>query len=119
MKFPATMISAGVSKLLSLIIGISSHRQGITLIDEIENGFYFKTFPEIWSILLKLTKECDGQIFASTHSWECLKAVVPSIREDVNAFSLIRTAKNVSECAVEMFRGDDVLSAIETDIEVR
>jgi predicted ATPase len=118
-RVPATMISAGVNKFLSLIIGISSHRQGVTLVDEIDNGFYFKTLPEIWSILLKLAKECDGQIFASTHSWECLKAAVPTIREDVKAFTLIRTSKNVSECTAEVFRGDDVLSAIESDIEVR
>jgi hypothetical protein len=93
-KVPATMISAGVSKFLSLIIGMSSHRQGVVLIDEIDDGFYFKTLPEIWSIFLKLTKESEGQIFASTHSLECLKAV-------------------------EVFRGDDVLSAIESGIEVR
>jgi predicted ATPase len=113
------MISAGVNKFLSLIIGISSHRQGVILVDEIDNGFYYKTLPELWSILLKLTKECDGQIFASTHSLECLKAAVPTIHEDVNAFTLIRTSKDVSECTAEVFRGDDVLSAIESDIEVR
>lgn len=118
-KIPATMISAGVNKFLSLIIGISSHRQGISLIDEIDNGFYFKTLPDIWSIILKLTKECDGQIFASTHSWECLKASVPSIHDDVNSFSLIRTSKINSECAAEVFHGEDVLSAIKSNIEVR
>jgi AAA15 family ATPase/GTPase len=118
-KIPATMISAGVNKFLSLIIGISSHRQGVTLVDEIDNGFYYKTLPEIWPILLKLTNECDGQIFASTHSWECLKAAVPTIHEDVDAFTLIRTSKDVSGCTAEVFRGKDVLSAIEADIEVR
>ncbi|WP_230685482.1 hypothetical protein, partial [Streptococcus pneumoniae] len=65
------------------------------------------------------TKECDGQIFASTHSWECLKAAVPTIHKDVDAFSLIRTTRGDSGCTAEVFRGRDVLSAIESDIEVR
>jgi AAA15 family ATPase/GTPase len=119
LKIPASVISAGVDKFLSLIIGISSHRQGVLLVDEIDNGFYFKTLPEIWSIMLKLTNESEGQIFASTHSWECLKAAIPTIRDDANAFTLIRTSRNVPECTAEVFRGEDVLSAIESDIEVR
>lgn len=118
-KIPAAMISAGVNKLLSLIIGIASHRKSVTLIDEIDNGFYFKTLPDIWSILLKLAKECEGQIFASTHSWECLKAAVPTIRDAVDDFTLIRTSRGESASNVEIFRGDDVLSAIESDIEIR
>jgi hypothetical protein len=116
---PAAMISAGVNKFLNIILGISGHRRGVLLTDEIDNGFYFKTLPDIWSILLKLTNETEGQVFASTHSWECLKAAVPTIREDVNAFTLIRTTRHVPECTAEVFRGEDVLSAIESDIEVR
>ena len=73
----------------------------------------------MWSILLSLTEECDGQIFASTHSWECLKAAVPIIHKNVDAFALIRTSKDISGCTAEVFRGRDVLSAIESDIEVR
>lgn len=118
-KIPATIISAGVNKFLSLIIGMSSHRRGVSLVDEIDNGFYFKKLPEIWSILLNLAKECEVQIFASTHNLECLKAVAPLIHEDADAFTLIRTIKNDQECTAEVFRGDDVRAAIESDIEVR
>ncbi len=117
---PAAMISAGVNKFLSMIIGISSHRLGVYLADEIDNGFYYKTLPDIWSTLLKLANESEGQVFASTHSWECLKAAIPTIRENVNAFTLIRTSRQQEpECTAEVFRGEDVLSAIESDIEVR
>jgi AAA15 family ATPase/GTPase len=118
-KIPATMVSAGVNKFLSIIIGLLTHRQSVALVDEIDNGFYFKTLPEIWSILLRLTKESEAQIFASTHSWECLKAAVPTIHEDVNAFTLIRTSKDVAGCTAEVVRGIDVVSAIEANIEVR
>ena len=118
-KLPATMVSAGVNKFLSLIIGLSSHRQGVALVDEIDNGFYYRTLPEIWSILLRLTKECDAQIFASTHSWECLKAALPAMHEDADAFGLIRTSKSGFGCTAEVICGDDVRSAIEEEIEVR
>jgi len=118
-KIPSTLISAGVNKFLSLIIGISSHRRGVSLVDEIDNGFYFKKLPDMWSVLLNLAKECEVQIFASTHSLECLKAVAPLIREDADAFTLIRTIKNDQECTADVFRGDDARAAIESDIEVR
>lgn len=118
-KLPSTMVSAGVNKFLSLIIGLSSHHGGVALVDEIDNGFYYKTLPEIWSILLRLTKESDAQIFASTHSWECLKAALPAMHDDADAFALIRTSKSGFGCTAEVICGDDVRSAIEEEIEVR
>lgn len=118
-KLPATMVSAGVNKFLSLIIGLSSHHGVVALVDEIDNGFYYKKLPEIWSILLQLTKECDAQIFASTHSWECLEAALPAMRDDSNAFALIRTSKSGFGCTAEVISGDDARSAIEEEIEVR
>jgi AAA15 family ATPase/GTPase len=118
-KLPLSFVSAGINKFFSILTGIVTRSQGVVLIDEIENGLYYGKLSSLWSTILRSANQYDTQIFASTHSWECLRAAIPAIREDVHAFTLIRTSRNVPECTAEVFRGEDVLPAIESDIEVR
>lgn len=118
-KIPLGLISSGVNKLLSLLVAIASYPQGVILIDEIENGFYHERLASIWTVLLRLCKRNDTQIFATTHSVECLRAALPSIRGNESEFCLIRTEKENGECAAKVFSSREFESAIEQEIEVR
>ena len=62
---PLNSISAGVAKFVSYILTISAMENGVVLIDEIENGFYFDKMPSIWRSLFRLAKKHNVQIFAS------------------------------------------------------
>ena len=73
-KLPLVLISAGVSKTVSLLIAAAVSRGGVVVVDEIENGLYFGKMELIWASLVELCKENDTQLFATTHSRECLIA---------------------------------------------
>ena len=54
------------------------------MIDEIENGLHHSVLPIIWKGLFLAAKEVDVQIFATTHSWECVLAADQAAREGEN-----------------------------------
>lgn len=118
-KFPVGVLSGGINKLLSLLLALVDKPSGIVLVDEIENGFYFERLESIWFLLHDIAKERDSQIFASTHSRECLQALLALAQKEPEDVALIRTEKINGECGIEVFRGDQVASALRQEVDVR
>ncbi len=118
-KVPVSLISEGIYKLMSILLGIAESPGGAVLIDEIENGFYFETLPEIWKLLFEFAEEYKSQLFISTHSLEAIRQLSPLLEVDGGKFSLLRTEKTNGECVVRQFPGLSFRNAIEQKIEVR
>ncbi|HVP44383.1 MAG TPA: AAA family ATPase, partial [Terriglobales bacterium] len=118
-KVPIGMVSGGVNKHLSILLAIANLRHGIVLIDEIENGFYYERLLPLWRTLLKFCDQFDVQLFASTHSLECLRAALSSLEGHEQDFSLIRLEREDRECTAKLFSGRQLESAILHEIEVR
>jgi predicted ATPase len=118
-KVPVSIVSGGTHKLISILLGISSQPKGVVLIDELENGFYYKTLPKVWEALLAFCKAYSVQVFASTHSKECLVAALPALQGHEDRFRLIRAEKKVGQSILRVYKGDEFEAAIETKTEVR
>lgn len=80
-KLPVNLLGDGVTRLLSLLLHISSLQNGYLLVDEIENGFHHETLPSIWKAIYHAAKLQRCQIFATTHSYECLTAYSDGLGE--------------------------------------
>ncbi len=119
LKVPLGLLSGGINKLVAIMLAVAGRPQSVILIDEIENGFYYQLFPRIWSALLYLCKQQDTQIFASTHSEECLRALGKFASNKEDDFALIRTERSDGHCTARVFGGRQLHSAIEQNIEVR
>lgn len=62
----------GMSRLASLILAIGNARNGVVLIDEIENGFHHTMMSKVWEAIDEAANDFNTQIFATTHSLECV-----------------------------------------------
>ena len=51
------------------------------MIDEIETGIHHSRQKDFWSNILKICKELNVQLFATTHSEECIKAFYEASKE--------------------------------------
>ena len=71
---PVPLIGEGMRRLLSIVLAIANAPGGIVLIDEIENGLHYSVLPNVWKALADAARRNDVQVFAATHSWECLRA---------------------------------------------
>jgi hypothetical protein len=120
-KLPVALISDGVNKLLSVLLAIASFPQGMILIDEFESGFYYKRLPSIWESVYAFARFNEVQIFATTHSQECLHAVVPVLQKNAHDFCLLRANRMAEDSAsvIVRFEGEQLLSALSKDGEIR
>jgi hypothetical protein len=118
-KFPVGLISDGINKLLSLLLGIAMMPNGTVLIDQIEDGFYFKRIPTIWKIIHKFAKANGTQIFATTHSQECLNALLPVLEANEEDFALLRASRSDNSIRFSVSNGRRFASALSQEFELR
>ena len=69
-----TQAGHGLGKLFSLYCQMLVSRAEVLLVDEIENGFDSGAMPQIWKGIATLAASENIQVFATTHSRECLDA---------------------------------------------
>jgi AAA15 family ATPase/GTPase len=117
---PLTIVSAGAAKYLNILLSIAFVKEGIVMVDEIENGIYWKKMPKIWQTLRNFCNYNNVQLFAATHSNECIQALLPIMNENVEDFSLIRTeVDNNGDYKIRQFYGKSFRAALEKKGEVR
>ncbi len=64
----------GMLRILQLILAVFPARGGLLLIDEFENGLHYSVQEEVWKLIFQLAKELDIQVFATTHSLDCIQS---------------------------------------------
>jgi len=84
----------GIKKYISIICSINIARDGYLFIDEIENGIHYTNLDKLWEIILTVSKEQSVQVFATTHSKECIESYARVAKklgdEDVKFLSLYK-----------------------------
>ena len=117
---PIALSGLGMMKLLRLIVNMLSVPGGILLIDEIEVGLHWRSFLSIWKVMTKLSKSYDVQVFATTHSRECLNAAVEAFSNEqefnLGVFRLEQTKNGLQSIA---YSKDTIKAAIDNDLEIR
>lgn len=65
---PINYLGAGIISIVYLIIYMLNSENGILLVDELENGIYYKKFNNLIKTLDDLSRELNVQLFITTHS---------------------------------------------------
>ena len=118
-KVPIGLLSYGASKFAAILVGICSAPHGAVLIDEIENGWYYKSWPAMWQQITAIAEETKTQVVATTHSKEFLQCITPMVSDNPKDYGLIHTAKINGECKVREYSGREFATALEQGFEVR
>jgi AAA15 family ATPase/GTPase len=71
---PINILGSGIFKIMSILLAIIAYPNGIVMIDEIENGLYPSSQEILWHAIFEAAKKHNVQIFATTHSIECIRA---------------------------------------------
>jgi hypothetical protein len=71
---PATQMGQAFNRLLHIYAEILTSQTNVLLIDEVENGIFSESLPLIWKGLFAICQQQNVQIFATTHSRECIMA---------------------------------------------
>ncbi|NPA62848.1 MAG: AAA family ATPase [Methanococci archaeon] len=73
---PINVMGDGILKLLIILSAIYNAKDGFVFIDEIENGLHYTSLEILWRGIFEASKKFNVQLFATTHSWECIKAYI-------------------------------------------
>ncbi len=73
-RVPLSQAGQGISRIIDIFSELLGRRPNICLIDEVENGLYYLTLPRVWKAIATVAEKLDIQIFATTHSNECVQA---------------------------------------------
>lgn len=121
---PMGFLGDGICRLLSMALAFHEARNGVILVDEIENGLHHSKLKGIWQHVFRLAHAFDVQVFATTHSYECIRAAHSAFKETEigDDFSLLRLQRNLRTGQIESIAYDDKEAldyAMEYEREVR
>lgn len=110
----------GMARLLSISLNLVKCRNGILLIDEIESGLHYSVLPDVWKLIFKTARDLNVQVFATTHSYDCIDAFAQAaIADEESDGNLIRLARNDDQIKAFIFDEKQLETITKEHIEVR
>jgi AAA15 family ATPase/GTPase len=92
---------------------------GILLIDEIESGLHYSIQTEMWKMVFQIANDLNIQVFATTHSKDCVEAFQRVASEHPEQGVLVRLGRKKDDIVASVFKEADLAVAVEQDVEVR
>lgn len=90
------------------------------MVDEIDTGLHYSVLADMWKLVIETAKRLNVQVFATTHSLDCVHALAwvqeqnPSLASEV---TLHRVEKDAP--ATVVYSMDEIAIAERGQIEVR
>ena len=92
----------------------------MVLIDEIENGLHYSVLTQVWQAIAKAARQNDVQVFATTHSWECIRAADEAFAaEEPFDFRLHRLDRIGDAIEVVSYDQEGIEVSLTTGLEMR
>ncbi|MCY4438280.1 MAG: AAA family ATPase [Chloroflexi bacterium] len=117
---PLLHMGEGIAHVLSWLLAIKTIKNGTILIDEFENGLYYTALVDVWKAISAAARESNLQVFATTHSWECVlaahRAFVESNEYD---FRLHRLERRDGKVIALTYDEEQLATSIHANLEVR
>lgn len=121
--FPYTQLGQAFTRTLEIYCELFANQPKILLIDEIENGLYYEGLVDFWKGLFEAIEAQDVQLFATTHSRECMEAAHrAAIERDSYPLRYLRLDRRVddpSQIVATTFAKEEMQTAIESHLEMR
>jgi predicted ATP-dependent endonuclease of OLD family len=116
---PLRSFGDGVNRLFGLILSLTCAKSGVLLVDEIENGLHHSVLVDVWRTIFRLARQLDVQVFATSHSWDCIEAFQKAANEDAESGVLIRLARKGEIVIPTVLREKELQIVARDRIEVR
>ncbi len=119
---PFTQMGQAFVRALHIYCEIFALQPDILLVDEIENGLYYGGLKDFWKGLIAVLEDQNVQLFATTHSRECMEAACEANKDGkttLRYLRLDRKAKDPDTIVGTVFDDSTMASAIKFGEEMR
>jgi hypothetical protein len=117
---PLYSLGDGMLRTLGISLALVNAKDGLLLIDEFENGLYYTVQPELWRFIFQVARRLNVQVFATTHSWDCIEGFQKAARTAQEEEGLlIRLESKKGEITATLYDKQELGIATREQIEVR
>ncbi|WLF82928.1 ATP/GTP-binding protein [Moraxella sp. ZY210820] len=96
---PLYSMGDGMKRILQLILNLHQAKDGLLLIDEFDNGLHYKVQEKVWGLLFELAERFNVQVFATTHSNDCIRAFskISQVKTDIDGMLIQMTKEHYKD----------------------
>jgi len=117
---PIGSLGEGTWRMLALAISIVSAQNGVLLVDEIDIGLHHTVIASMWRFVADVAREFGVQVFATTHSQDCVRALATICRDNVRDNSEITLQRlDVSSNKTVAYNEAEIIALASNRIEAR
>lgn len=121
-RIPVNLLGDGARKMVSILTTIYNCRDGVLLIDEIDNGFHYSVLSDLWKILLNTATINNVQLFVTTHDLDTIKGLVTAAKttgteDTISSYRLQKLSDG--ELRPYILNVNGLEYAVEQEIEIR
>jgi hypothetical protein len=116
---PIGSMGDGMWRMLAMAIAITQCKGGVLLVDEIDTGLHYTVMAKMWKLIFNAAKQFDVQVFATTHSSDCVYSIAELWRDldRDNSISLQRI--EAGRRSSVPYDPEEISIAAQREIEVR
>jgi predicted ATPase len=122
-SIPLSQAGQGIYRLVAVLSDLIGETPQVCIIDEIENGLHHTVLKQVWRGLAEISRKLGVQIFATTHSRECMEAAQAVFLDEDKAgerdFAVIQLMRVKDRIEGKVLDEARVEAALENEIELR
>ena len=119
-RLPLGGFGDGMRRLLALSLALVKTSQGYLLIDEIDTGLHYSVMRDMWNLVVETALNSEIQVFATTHSYDCIAGLASLIEAQPELASEISIQHiDTSLTKAVNIEGQQIPLVVRNDIEVR
>lgn len=84
-RVPLRGMGDGINRILTVILALVNCEGGVVMVDEIDNGLHYTVLKRLWDIIFSVARKLNVQVFATTHSSDCISSFGKVLAESDNA----------------------------------
>ena len=117
---PLSSMGDGITRLFHITLALVNAKRGVLLVDEFENGLHWSVQEKVWETVFQLAVRLDVQVFATTHSRDCVQAFQAAWERYPSQGAYYRMeADSQGEVQARRYSLDTLADSIATDVETR
>jgi predicted ATP-dependent endonuclease of OLD family len=106
--------------MLALAVAVVQAKDSLLLVDEIDTGLHYTVMADMWKLINEAAELFNVQVFATTHSYDCVHSLAGICKEVEDAKSEITIQRiEAGKGQAVPFTEAEILAAAERNIEMR
>ena len=116
---PLRSLGDGATRMFGVALALAGSRGGFLVIDEVENGIHYSVHEKFWRMVLQTAEEDDIQVFAVTHSLDCVRGFGQAVADSESEAILARLEQQDEHTHAILYSKQEIETVADQGIEVR